>query len=344
MSQHQRNQSTHFANLTGIILIVTFVVIFPILAANLPGNPAEEVADSENNLPTVVIPTQTAVPLTPEPTAAEVAQVATQAQPASGNNYDPALVSQGEQLFLLCSACHGADGRGLPNLGKDLVESEFVAGLTDSELSNFIKTGRPIWDALNTTGIDMPPKGGNPAMTDDDILAVIAYIRSLQAGGAASVPASGDEVALVVETTPTEPPTMTPIPPTVAPTTVPATSTLEPTTAVVAQAATQAQPASGNNYDPALVSQGEQLFLLCSACHGADGRGLPNLGKDLVESEFVAGLSDADLMTFIITGRPIWDALNTTGIDMPGKGGNPAMTNEQIQAIIAYIRTLQAGG
>mgnify|MGYP001240080272 CR=1 FL=1 len=348
MSQHQRNQSTHFANLTGIILVVTFVVIFPILAANLPGNPADDVAVSEDNRPieALVIPTQTVTLLTPEPTAAEVAQVATQAQPVPVNtaNYDPALVSQGEQLFLLCSACHGADGRGLPNLGKDLVESEFVAGLSDADLMTFIITGRPIWDPLNTTGIDMPGKGGNPAMTNEQIQAIIAYIRTLQTGGAASVPASGNEVALAVETTPTEPPTITPIPPTPAPTTVPATSMPEPTTAAVTEVATQAQPVPVNtaNYDPALVSQGEQLFLLCSACHGADGRGLPNLGKDLVESEFVAGLSDADLMTFIITGRPIWDPLNTTGIDMPGKGGNPAMTNEQIQAIIAYIRTLSA--
>ena len=49
----------------------------------------------------------------------------------------------------------------------------------DDELLTFIKTGRPIWDAENTTGIDMPPKGGNPALNDDDIVAIIAYIRSL---------------------------------------------------------------------------------------------------------------------------------------------------------------------
>ncbi|NWF69717.1 MAG: c-type cytochrome [Chloroflexi bacterium] len=95
--------------------------------------------------------------------------------------YDPALVAHGQELFVLCTACHGVDARGIPGLGKDLVASEFVIALSDEELLAFIQTGRPVWDAANTTGIDMPPRGGNPAMTDDDIVAIIAYIRTLHA-------------------------------------------------------------------------------------------------------------------------------------------------------------------
>jgi disulfide bond formation protein DsbB len=44
----------------------------------------------------------------------------------------------------------------------------------------FIKTGRPSGDPLNTTGVDMPPKGGNPALSDEQILDIVAYIRTLQ--------------------------------------------------------------------------------------------------------------------------------------------------------------------
>jgi disulfide bond formation protein DsbB len=95
--------------------------------------------------------------------------------------YDPELVARGEELFVLCAACHGIDGRGIQGLGKNLVESEFVASLTDEELLAFIQTGRPVWDAANTTGVDMPPRGGNPALTDEDIMAIIAYIRTLSA-------------------------------------------------------------------------------------------------------------------------------------------------------------------
>ncbi len=86
----------------------------------------------------------------------------------------------GEQAFLAsCSSCHGADARGLPGVGKDLVASEFTTEISDDELLTFIKNGRPTGDPANTTGIDMPPKGGNPAITDQQILDIIAFLRSI---------------------------------------------------------------------------------------------------------------------------------------------------------------------
>ncbi len=91
---------------------------------------------------------------------------------------DPA---KGEELYMsTCASCHGPDARGLPNLGKNLRSSEFVKGLSDEELLDFIKKGRPASDPANTTGVDMPPKGGNPALTDEDIMHIIAYIRSIE--------------------------------------------------------------------------------------------------------------------------------------------------------------------
>jgi len=68
----------------------------------------------------------------------------------------------------------------LPNIGKDLVESSFVKTTSDSDLSDFIKVGRGAGDKDNSTGVDMPPKGGNPALSDSDIEAIIAFLRSLQ--------------------------------------------------------------------------------------------------------------------------------------------------------------------
>lgn len=87
----------------------------------------------------------------------------------------------GEGLFQsTCAACHGPDAKGLPNLGKDMTTSEFIASQSDTELLAFVKQGRPVSDPANTTGVDMPPKGGNPALTDEQILDIIAYIRTLQ--------------------------------------------------------------------------------------------------------------------------------------------------------------------
>ena len=87
----------------------------------------------------------------------------------------------GEPVFqATCSACHGQDAKGLPNLGKDMTASVFIAETSDADMLAFVKVGRPVTHADNTTGVDMPPKGGNPALSDEEILDVIAYIRTLQ--------------------------------------------------------------------------------------------------------------------------------------------------------------------
>ncbi len=79
----------------------------------------------------------------------------------------------------VCIACHGPAGAGVEGLGKPFTTSDFVPSQTDDELLAFIKTGRPISHPDNTTGVDMPPKGGNPALTDEQIIDIIAYIRAL---------------------------------------------------------------------------------------------------------------------------------------------------------------------
>ena len=87
----------------------------------------------------------------------------------------------GESLYQgTCSACHGPDAKGLPALGKDLTTSEFTQDSSDQELVDFVKEGRPVSHPENTQGIDMPPKGGNPALSDEDILNIIAYLRTLE--------------------------------------------------------------------------------------------------------------------------------------------------------------------
>jgi len=84
-----------------------------------------------------------------------------------------------QQFDMVCIACHGPGGAGIEGLGKPFTTSEFLLTVDDQELLQFIKTGRPISDPANTTGVDMPPKGGNPALTDEQLLDIIAYIRTL---------------------------------------------------------------------------------------------------------------------------------------------------------------------
>ena len=101
------------------------------------------------------------------------------AKPASSQTSigDPAA---GQKLFTAtCAACHGPTGEGIVGLGKDMTTSVFIAGQTDTELVDFIKVGRDPGDPLNTTGVGMPAKGGNPALTNDDLFDIVAFIRTI---------------------------------------------------------------------------------------------------------------------------------------------------------------------
>jgi disulfide bond formation protein DsbB len=87
----------------------------------------------------------------------------------------------GRDAFLTtCIACHGPEGKGVTGLGKDLTTSEFLRTQADDQMLAFLLAGRPASDPLNTTGVDMPPRGGNPAFTDDDLKNIIAFLRTIQ--------------------------------------------------------------------------------------------------------------------------------------------------------------------
>jgi mono/diheme cytochrome c family protein len=306
------------------ILIMVLAASFDDISADEPFILAEETTVVAQVPTDTVVPTATPIPPTPtvEPTTTPVPPTATTpptevppettepspvppeaagASNESPGDYPPELIAHGETLYVsTCSACHGADATGIEGLGKNLVESEFVHSLTDEELQEFVITGRPIWDANNTTGVDMPPRGGNPALTNDDILAIIAYIRSFEPASA-----GGEQTSTTTDDS-------------------------------------HDVPTSDAQFDEALAVEGETVFIgACSACHGMDAQGIEGLGKNLVESEFVDSLSNEELVDFVITGRPLWDANNTTGVDMPPRGGNPALTDDQIMAVIHYIRSLK---
>lgn len=103
-----------------------------------------------------------------------------------------------------CRTCHGASGEGLPGSGKAIQGSTFVAQQTDAQLLKFLKVGRSPSDPLNTTGSQMPPKGGNPLLKDPDLVNVIAFVRTMGGNSAApadataAAPAAGSAAPVVV--------------------------------------------------------------------------------------------------------------------------------------------------
>jgi disulfide bond formation protein DsbB len=196
----------------------------------------------------------------------------------------------GQELFSdACASCHGSVGEGVVGLAQDMRASAFIASQTDAALVEFIKAGRNPGDPHNVTGVGMPAKGGNPALSDQNLYDLVAHVRTLQPG---ELPAP-------------------------------------------AQTSGPAQTSKGD------TAAGQTAFTAtCSACHGPTGEGVQGLGKDLTTSEFVAGLNDDELVAFIKVGRPTSDPLNTTKIDMPPKGGNPALSDDDLYNIVAHLRSI----
>ncbi len=205
-----------------------------------------------------------------------------------------------------CVVCHGPDGAGVPRLGKPLRNSAFVQNQTDEELFTLLVEGRLPTDPLSTTGVLMPARGAQN-LSDDKLHDIVAYLREMQDPSQPTVSVDAWVIANTGQ----------------------------------AQNAEAGDATGGATASSATRVRNELFVTSCSACHGEFGQGVEGLGKPMGTSEFIKSKTDKELITFIKTGRPLWDAENTTGIDMPPKGGNPALTDDDIAQLVAYIRTLQ---
>lgn len=222
--------------------------------------------------------------------------------------------TRGRDVFeRTCATCHGSSGLGKSGLGIDLVRSAFVADSPDAALVAFIEKGRAVDDPQNKTRVAMPPRGGNESLTPDDLHAVVAYLRGLQD------PRRLPDLPVYVPS---------------------------PVAVVVSESDTQAAlAAAGGDAELAgYIASGDKLFhSTCVSCHGKAGVGVKGNGKALADNEFIQSLDDDGLLAFIQQGRAPTDPKNTTGIQMPPKGGNPALSEDDLLDIIAYLRTLQKG-
>ncbi len=79
-----------------------------------------------------------------------------------------------------CSSCHGQDFEGVSGLGTSFYDNAFIKDHADVELVSFIKEGRPADAANNETGVAMPPYGGNPRLTDEQLSDIEVFLRTLQ--------------------------------------------------------------------------------------------------------------------------------------------------------------------
>ncbi len=83
------------------------------------------------------------------------------------------------------------------------------------------------------------------------------------------------------------------------------------------------------------VETGKMVYSqTCVACHGANGKGMIPGVSDFTKSDGPLAKSDDELAT------SIRDGLVTPGkpLSMPAKGGNPSLTDEEVQAVLVYLR------
>lgn len=121
---------------------------------------------------------------TPSAEAAEVAggeTAASEAMPQElPEGVTQAMVDEGKAIYNgagICMSCHGPNGEGIPNLGANLTDDEWlhIDGSYESIIQNILNG---VTAQESSSGVPMPAKGGT-AITDEQVRAVAAYVWTL---------------------------------------------------------------------------------------------------------------------------------------------------------------------
>ncbi|MBK8134624.1 MAG: cytochrome c [Anaerolineae bacterium] len=333
MSQHHNsghsNDSTS-GNFVALVLILSLIAVVAVIyLSNL--SPSQDSQEPVSTLisrrftltftPTPVTPTATATftpSATPTRTPTNVPSP-TPTSPATATPSGALRVSSGERVFQgVCAACHGFNARGISGLGPSFVGNEFVNGRSNQDLLAFVSVGREVRDPANKSGVAMPARGGNPSLTDNDLLDVIYYIRSLNPD--VQVVEDGQSSVEVVVAAPTE----------ILETLVPREFT---PLSLAGITSANADTSASTDVDPFFEEAKSNYLFSCSTCHGTDGSGGP-MAAPLSESALLLNQNGIALLALIADPDPL------LGFAHPYRGGYPELTDDQILAIIGYMYSL----
>ena len=83
----------------------------------------------------------------------------------------------------ICAKCHGPDGKGQTTVGKllhikDFTDAKTQADMKDEDMTKAIKDG--IKDADGKTKMKAYVTGADTPMSDDEVKALVAYVRGLK--------------------------------------------------------------------------------------------------------------------------------------------------------------------
>lgn len=219
----------------------------------------------------------------------------------------PKVFKTGQQVFeSTCTACHTAGVAGAPKLGDKAAWAPFVkAGYEDM-----------VKNAIHGIGA-MPPKGGNPSLSDFEIERAVVYIAN-KSGASFKEPAEPAAEGKAAAAKPAAAPAVVAAAAPVAAAPAPKAEPAKPAAAPAAPAAAAAE----ETIDPA----GEKLYkAVCFACHTAGIAGAPKLGDKAAWTPLIATGMDTMVQT----------AIHGKGA-MPPRGGSQA-TDAEMKAAVQYM-------
>jgi cytochrome c5 len=234
--------------------------------------------------------------------------VLAEAGAASGN-------LSGQQVFAqVFKTCHETGLAGAPKAGDKAAWAPRIAEGENTLVQHAIAGYQ------GKTGV-MPPKGGNPDLTDDEVHRAVVYLAD-QAGATWKEPAPTQTASAAPPAAAA--PAAAPAPAAPAPAATAATTTATPT-AGAASAPTAGAPAA--TATASAGGEGKAVYdQTCHVCHATGLAGSPKFGDKAAWAPRIATGMDK-LYNAALHG------LNA----MPPKGGNTALTDAQVKAAVDYM-------
>lgn len=229
----------------------------------------------------------------------------------------PVARSGAEVYNAVCTACHTTGVLGAPKL-EQAAWTERAANGLESLLNNAI-------NGIN----QMPARGGDPSITDEEMKSAVLYMTA-EAGldlsdGAGSTDAAGDkEVAETAPTAATEQVTAEPEP------AKEPEAPKAPAQEAQALAEPEAPKAEAPPAEPVAAHSsinGQKVYQsICFSCHDSGVAGSPKPGDKDAWAPRLSNGTDA-MYDSVINGKGA----------MPAKGGNPALSDDEIKAAVDWM-------
>jgi len=219
----------------------------------------------------------------------------------------------GEQVYgQVCKTCHDAGLAGAPKTGD---KGQWTPRIAEGEKT---LVQHAIAGFQGKVGV-MPPKGGNPELTDDEVHRAVVYIAN-QAGAGWKEPAPTAVAGAAPAATATAPAQAV-----ASTSTTPATAAAAPVVAAAAAPATAtpaATPATGG-----AKADGKTVYeKTCAVCHATGLAGAPKFGDKAAWAPRIAtGINT--LHNSALHGKNA----------MPPKGGNLALSDADVTAAVDYM-------